>query len=113
MTQDEVQNCTFQPKIKTGVAITGKRDEEEDSKKAYHERFGLNFKNSVPAIFKAGVLKQARQFYNAGKLKEARSKLKEGFNIKSLYRNFNPEKLKKMEIREQKAKAEKKKKQLE
>ena len=90
MTQDEVDNCTFQPKIKTGVAISGKRAEDEDSKKAYHERFGLNFKNSVPAIFKAGVLKQARQFYNAGKLKEARSKLKEGFNIKSLYRNFNP-----------------------
>lgn len=73
----------------------------------------MNFKNAAPAIFKAGVLKLARQYYAAGRYKDARNKLREGFNIKSLYRNFDPQRLKKLEIKEAKEKAEQKRKHLE
>ncbi len=51
-----MENCTFHPRVIKDVKFEGRR-EEGDQKKAFHERFGLNFKNSVPAIFKAGVLR--------------------------------------------------------
>ena len=41
----------------------------------------MNFKKAAPAIYKAGLLKQAWQKYREGNFREARIRLKEGFKI--------------------------------
>jgi len=51
MTNDEVENCQFFPKISNPG--DGKME------KTYDEKFGKNFTRSDPGLYKAGILKKA------------------------------------------------------
>ena len=52
--------------------------------KPFHERFGENFKDSNPEVFKKGILNKAERQFNKGEYKPALNTLMEGFRIHSL-----------------------------
>lgn len=82
MTNDEVNNCQFIPKIsKPG---DGKLE------KTYDEKFGVNFTKSDPAIYKKGILKKAWREFREGWYAKAHNTLQTAFNISSLKNHFDP-----------------------
>jgi hypothetical protein len=90
-TYDDVENCTFKPKI-TPYAISGKAEkkEYEIDPESLAKEMGENFKDKYPYVFKSGVYNKALTFFQGGKYVEAMRKLKQGFNVDSLLRNFHP-----------------------
>jgi len=90
-TYDDVENCTFKPKI-TSYAISGKpeKEEYEVDPESLAKEMGENFENKYPYVFKSGVYNKALSFFQSGKYVQAMRKLKQGFNIDSLLRNFHP-----------------------
>ena len=91
LTYSEVENCTFKPKI-TPYVIPGKpyKGEDEINPNDYVEEMGKNFQNKYPYVFKSGIYNKSVSLFQAGKYVEAMNKLKQGFNIDSLLRNFEP-----------------------
>lgn len=91
MTFSDVQNCTFKPHVTpyNNGGVIFKKEEEIDPKEVANA-MGKNFEKSYPYVFKSGVYNKAMTFFQKGLHVDAMNKLREGFNIESLKRNFHP-----------------------
>lgn len=82
MTNDEIVNCNFIPKIS--------KPGDGELTKTCEEKFGKNFSRSDPAIYKKGILKKAWREFNEGMYAKAYNTLQIAFNISSLKNHFDP-----------------------
>lgn len=94
MTNDEINNCRFEPNAGRmssyyNLKITDDRDEY--SWKNFMVKHGKNLENSHPEIYKRGILKRATREYNEGDFNTAYNTLAEGFNIVAIQNKFDPE----------------------
>lgn len=91
LTYSDAENCTFRPKI-SKYTIEGRppRPVDEVDPKELVEELGENFQKKYPYVFKSGVYSKAASLFHDGKYVEAMRKLKSGFNVDSLLRNFHP-----------------------
>ncbi|MDR3582438.1 MAG: hypothetical protein P4L67_04165 [Candidatus Pacebacteria bacterium] len=91
MSLSDAENCTFKPHVTPyyGGGIMPKREEEIDPAEVA-KGMGKNFEKSYPYVFKSGVYNKAVTFFQKGAYVDAMNKLREGFNIESLKRNFHP-----------------------
>lgn len=119
MSADDAANCTFEPNagsqnlhmkkiLETFPELQRDDYDKEKSLREYVDKFGDKFMHSNPEIYKKGILRSAQSFFNAGEIKDAWRKLKEGFNVESLKRYFDPNYAKKLEIKKKKQEERKK-----
>ena len=83
MTNEEIDNCQFIPKISNPGEIG------TDKPFDVNEKFGENFSKSDPTIWKQGKLKKAWREYNEGRFMQAQNTLEIAFNIASLKNYFD------------------------
>lgn len=99
MLQDDADNCTFEPNagsqnlhmkkiLNTYPEFQREEYDKEKGLKDFVDRLGDKFCHSNPEIFKGGILRAAQGHFNAGKFKDALSKLSEGFKFDSLKSEF-------------------------
>lgn len=119
MIGDDAENCTFEPNagsqnlhmkkiLDTFPELQRDGYDQEKGLKEFVSKFGDKFSVSNPEIYKSGILKSAQSFYNAGELGDAWRKLKEGFNVESIKKYFDPHYHKKVEIKKKKMEEKKK-----
>ena len=119
MTEDDALNWLFEPDagsqnpymkkiLATFPELQREGYDQEKSLKEFVNKFGDKFAGSNPEIFKQGILKSAQAFYNKGEFNDAWRKLKEGFNIESLKKYFDPNYTKKQELKKKKLEERKK-----
>jgi len=91
LTYSDAENCTFRPKI-GNYTIEGKVNKaiDEIDPRELVEEMGENFQKKYPYVFKSGIYNKAMSLFQSGKYVEGLRKLKIGFNIDSLLRNFHP-----------------------
>ena len=98
MTQEELQNCTFEPKVAALKYINVPHQPQHSDKKnvvescanTYAEQHKDNFNQSHPEIYKSGKMKQANKQYKEGDYEKAMSTLESCFKIYSLRLKFEP-----------------------
>lgn len=98
---DDAINCTFEPNagsqnvhlkkiMQTYPELEREDYQKERTLKDFVDKLGDKFSVSNPEIFKTGILRAATSHFNGGRLKEALSKLSEGFLFSSLKREYDP-----------------------
>jgi hypothetical protein len=99
MLQDDADNCTFEPNagsqnlhmkkiLNTYPEFQREEYDKEKGLNEFVEKLGDKFCHSNPEIFKGGILRAAQGHFNVGRLKDALSKLSEGFKFDSLKSEF-------------------------
>lgn len=61
---------------------------------AFVQKLGSNFDKAHPEVYKAGVLKRAQFMFREGKFDDALKRLYEGFNVESIRKRFEIQKMK-------------------
>jgi len=63
---------------------------------AFVQKLGSNFDKAHPEVYKAGVLKRAQFMFREGKFDDSLKRLYEGFNVESIRKRFETQKMKEL-----------------